>query len=170
MIKVPFWFLFVFLLPSFTAYAVPKNAPSAIAEASSENRFLFLTFYETDDVSLAAMLTTIINFKQSTPVKCTNYNAKMSDPKNKEIADKFGVRAADLPIVLAIAPTGAITGGYPKNVTGDQLNQSVNVTELMQKVLKSMQDQKVTLVALQNQSTMLNAESLQGVRRSIPEV
>ncbi|OGS36827.1 MAG: hypothetical protein A2293_04145 [Elusimicrobia bacterium RIFOXYB2_FULL_49_7] len=59
----------------------------------------------------------------------------------------------DLPLVLVFAPNGVVTGGFPKQVTSDQLKQSVNVSELMLKILKPLQEQKVVLVALQNQST-----------------
>ena len=66
-------------------------------------------------------------------------------------------------MVLIIAPNGAITGGFPKAITADQLKQSVSVSDLMLKTIKSLQEQKVALVALQNSSTKFNTESWAGV-------
>lgn len=148
-------------------YAAPANASVAIADAASTNQFLLLTFYESDNAEFATMTSTVSAFNRSTSARCVNYTANVSEQSNRELANKYGIRATDFPIVLIIAPTGAITGGYPKNVTGDQLNQSVNVSVLMQRVLKSLQDQKVTLVALQNKLTTANVESWQGVNEFV---
>jgi len=68
-----------------------------------------------------------------------------------------------LPLLLVVAPNGVVTGGHPANVTADQLKQSVSVSDLMLKVLKPLQEQKVALVALQNSSTKFSAESWAGV-------
>ena len=37
-----------------------------------------------------------------------------ADPAEKPIVDKFAVRGAPMPLVLAIAPTGAATRAFPK--------------------------------------------------------
>jgi hypothetical protein len=66
-------------------------------------------------------------------------------------------------MLLVIAPNGAVTGGSPKTVTTEQLNKNVSVSELMMKVIKSLQEQKVALVALQNPFTKFSAESWAGV-------
>jgi hypothetical protein len=142
-------------------YAAPMNAKSAIAEASTAGKFLCLIFYDTQDTSFNAMVATIVPFKKSSAKKVIVYKAKMSDPANKEIAEKYQVQG--LPFLLVFAPNEAITGGYPKTVTEDQLKQSLNISDLMCKIIKPLQEQKVALVALQNQSTKFNAESWQGV-------
>jgi hypothetical protein len=151
------------LLFSMATYAAPTNAKSAIAEASVAGKFLGLVFYQAQDASLTALSSSIAAFNKSSTKKITVYKAKLGDPANSEIVAKYGIQGTDLPLVLVIAPNGAITGGYPKNVTADQLKQSVDISDLMLKTLKPLQNQKVVLVALQNSTTKFNAESWAGV-------
>ncbi len=164
MSTLPVKFILGVLLSVMAAYAVPANASLAIAEASAAGKFLGLVFYETQDAPLAAMSSAVETFNRTSKKKITIYKAKPSDPANQEIAGKYGVQGAgDLPLILVIAPNGAITGGFPKTVTADQLKQSVGVSDLMLKTIKPLQEQKVALVALQNATTKFNAESWAGV-------
>ncbi len=149
------------LLYSVSSQAVPANAKSAIAEASAAGKFLCLIFYDTEDASLTGLSSAVKTFITSSKKKAAVYKAKISEPVNRELADKYQIQG--LPFLLVIAPNEAITGGYPKTVTDDQLKQSLSVSDLMCKVIKPLQEQKVALVALQNKSTNLNAESWQGV-------
>ncbi len=163
MTSKPFTFILGVLLYFVATSAAPANAKSAIAEASTAGKFLGLIFYEAQDSAFSMMSSTIAAFNKSLPKKMAVYNAKLSDPSNKEIADKYGIRPVNLPLVLVIAPNGVITGGYQSTVTAEQLKQGVSVSELMLKTLKPLQEQKVTLVAFQNATTKLNAESWSGV-------
>lgn len=151
------------LLLALATHAVPANAKSAISEASASEQFLFLIFYQTKDSSFISLSSTAEAVKKSSPKKIALFNAEIGDPANKDIADKYGILVQQLPLLLVIAPNGVVTGGHPGNVTADQLKQSASVSELMLKVLKPLQEQKVALVALQNASTKLNTESWAGV-------
>ena len=152
------------LLSAFAGYALPSNAQSAINEAAKAGQFLFITFHEAKDASFTKMASAIQTFKKSSKKKVAVFNAKVSDPANQDVVGKYGIPTGEeLPVVLVFAPNGVVTGGFPKTVTSDQLKQSVNVSELMLKILKPLQEQKVVLVALQNQSTLSNTESWSGV-------
>jgi hypothetical protein len=151
------------LLFAMVTYAVPTNAKSAISEASATGQFLFLTFYQSKDTSFASLSSTVAAMKKSSTKKFSIFNASINDPVNKEIADKYGIPISQLPLLLVIAPNGVVTGGFKANVSSDQLNQSVSVSDLILRILKPLQEQKVALVALQNTSTKLNTESWAGV-------
>jgi hypothetical protein len=146
-----------------TSYAVPTNAKSAIADASAAGQFLCLVFYETKDASFTAMSSSIETFIKTSTKNILVYNAKVGDPANQEVQDRYFVTKGDLPMLLVIAPNGAITGGSPKTVTADQLTQFTAFSDLMLKVVKPLQEQKVVLVALQNASTRFNTDSWAGV-------
>ena len=144
--------------------AQPANAKDAIDAAVKSGHYLFLVFYEKTDAAFTSISSTAKNFQNSSKTKISIYNAKLSEPENRETASKYGVKNNnDLPLMLIFAPNGVITGGFPTSVTSEQLKQSVSVSDLMLKILKSLQQQKIVLVALQNQTTKLNAESWQGV-------
>jgi hypothetical protein len=151
------------LLFATASEAVPTNAKSAIKEASVNGNFLLLTFYQTKDASFTALSSTISAFKKSSTKKIAVFDATLNDPTNKEIAAKYEIPTDKLPLLLVLSPNGVVTGGYPGSVTTDQIKQSVGVSDLMLKVLKPLQEQKVTLVALQNATTKQNSESWAGV-------
>jgi hypothetical protein len=158
-VKVILWCF----LSAMSTYAVPADAKTAIAEASASNRVLLLTFYEKEDASFTGMTATIAAFKKSSPTPCAVFNAKFSEPANAETAARYGVSAASLPLLLVIAPNGAVLGGYPNAVTADQLQRGMSTSELVTRILKPLQEQKVVLAVLQNGSTQFNAEAMQGV-------
>ena len=162
--KVPALLATACLLFSFASYAAPSNAKSALAEASAKGQFWGLIFYEAQDASLTAMLSFVKTFNKSSTKKIVAYNANLSDPANQELGGKYGIqRGGDLPMLLVIAPNGAITGGFSKTVTADQLKKSISISDLMLRTIKSLQEEKVTLVSLQNHATKFNAESWKGV-------
>ena len=49
---------------------------------------------------------------------------QITDPAEKQIVDKFGVSGAPMPLVLAIAPSGAVTKAFPKQFDEAQLQQA----------------------------------------------
>lgn len=161
--SIPAKLVFGVLCFAMATYAVQTNAKAALSEASANGQFLFLTFHKTKDASFTSLSSTAAAVKKSSTKKIAVFSAAISDPANKETADKYGIQAPQLPLLLVIAPSGVVTGGFPANVTADQLKQSVNISDLMLKVLKPLQEQKVALVALQNTSTKFNAESWAGV-------
>jgi len=156
-------FILGVLLLAMGTYSAPATAKSAMDEASAAGQFLCLIFFNAQSASSGELTAPIEAFKKTSSKKIVVYKADIGDPANQEIAGKYGVQGGNLPILLVVAPNGAITGGYPKTVTADQLKQSISVTDLMLKVIKPLQEQKVALVALQNASTKFNKESWQGV-------
>jgi hypothetical protein len=163
MYKIPLKTVITLLLITFSSYAASSTANAAIDKASAAGQFLCLIFYEAQDSSFNNISTSITTFSKSSTKKLSVFKAKLSDPSNKEIVDKYGIPSDQLPMLLVIAPNGAVTGGFPKSITADQLKQSVSVSELILKTIKPLQEQKVALVALQNASTKFNAESWAGV-------
>lgn len=140
------------------------DVTTAIEKASKDGQFLMLTFYEKSDPAFKEMSDVIKKFIKSKKNKVNFYNAKISKKPNQELADKYGVLKSHLPIVLVLAPNGAITGGFPNKVTTEKLKQCTSVSDLVLKTLKPLQEQKIVLVALQNKSTKFNAQSLKGVK------
>lgn len=151
------------LLFAVATYAVPTNAKSAIADAFAAGQFLCLVFYETKDASFTEMSSSIETFIKTSTNKISVYNAKAADPANQEVQDRYFITKGNLPMLLVLAPNGAVTGGSPKTVTADQMKQFTSFSDLMLKIIKPLQEQKVVLVALQNASTKFNKDSWAGV-------
>ncbi|MGE5343503.1 MAG: hypothetical protein ACM3SY_18700 [Candidatus Omnitrophota bacterium] len=151
------------LISSASSAANPVNAKTAMDLAMRSGKFISLIFYEKKDPAYHTMSTCIDNFAKSSQGKLIVHQSRVSDPREKEIVDRFDIRRARLPVILIIAPNGAVTAGYEQKVTLDQVKKSVEVPELMLKVLKPLQERKITLVLLQNEKTKFNKESSKAI-------
>lgn len=87
----------------------------------------------------------------------------ITDPSEAGIIAKFGVGKAPMPLVLAIAPNGAIVANFASNLTQQQILESF-VSPSMERLLKSLQQGRLVLLCVQNGNTRLNSEAMNGVR------
>ena len=60
-----------------------------------------------------------------------------------------------MPLVLAVAPNGAVTGGFPTTFEKQQLVDAI-ATPSTQKCLKALQDGKLVFLCVQNGETKSN--------------
>jgi len=86
----------------------------------------------------------------------------IADPAEKRIVDKFSVRGAPMPLVLAVAPTGAPTRAFPKQFEEAQFQQAF-VSPGTAKCMKAIMDRHLLLICVQNGKTQFNQEAMQGV-------
>ena len=87
----------------------------------------------------------------------------ITDSAEKAIVAKFDLSHAPMPLVLAMAPNGAITGGFPTKFEEQQLLDAF-ATPGTEKVMKPLQDGKLVFVCVQNDKTKSNDAAMQGVR------
>jgi hypothetical protein len=76
---------------------------------------------------------------------------QITDPAEKRIVDRYGVTRAPMPLVLAIAPCGAITKAYVKPFDENQLRTAF-VSPGSQLCLKALQDRKLVLACVVDQA------------------
>lgn len=152
-----------------SASPVPKAAPAggkgtaAMSRAAEANQYLFVFFHEKDeDATRTARTTFDESVKKITPALQTVV-VDRTDPAESEIVARFGVDRAPMPLVLAIAPNGAVTGGIKaSDLTEERLRDAIASAGL-QKCLKALQNRHLVLVCLQNASTQENDAAMKGV-------
>jgi hypothetical protein len=76
---------------------------------------------------------------------------QITDPAEKRIVDKYSVTRAPMPLVLAIAPCGAITKALTKTFDERQLRTAF-VSTCTQQCLKALQDRKLVLACVVDQT------------------
>lgn len=142
--------------------AIGKVA-SAMSSAAKDNQYLFVFFYEKDDAATRAARKTFDEaVKKITPAP-QSVAVDRTAPAEAEFVAKFGVGRAPMPLVLAIAPVGAVTGGFKAvDLTEERLRDAVASAGL-QKCLKALQDKRLVLVCLQNGQTQANEAAMKGV-------
>ncbi len=149
--------------------SAPKAAPAggkgagAMRQAASAKEYLFAFFYEKDDeVTRAARMTLDAALQKMTPVP-RSIAVDRTAAGEKEIVEKFGVGQAPMPLMLAIAPNGAVTSGLRAGDLTEQRLRDAVASPAMQQCLKALQERKLVFVCVQNGQTKSNEAAMKGV-------
>jgi hypothetical protein len=140
------------------------NGASALRHAAEAKQYLFVFVYEQeDDETRAARKKFEAAVAKVTPaVKLVRVDRSL--PEEKEIVEKFGLQTAPTPIVLAIAPNGAVTGSIKAGEIGEERLQAAVASTGLQQILKAVQEGRLGLVCLQNDQTKENDAAMKGVK------
>jgi len=143
-----------------------KPAPAALAElkkAAKANKYVFAFFHKQDNDQTTAMRTVLNAAMQRAGDRAALLEIDVLSATEKGIVEKFHVKNAPMPLLLAIAPNGAITAGFPYKADVDDLVDAL-VSPATAQCLKALQDDKLLFLCIQNDRTEQNAEAMQGVR------
>jgi len=136
---------------------------TAVERAAKDKKYLFIFFYS-DEGDQTASMRKIFNDAVSKASKTARrIEVSINDPVESALIDKFAVRGAPMPLVLAIAPNGAITGGLPAPFSEQQILDAF-ATPCTQVAVKALQENKVVLLCIQNRNTKLNDAAMKGVQ------
>ncbi len=143
--------LFALLAINWTAPAVtaasPSKAEQQISQAAAEQKYSFIVFYKKNDAATQAVVDTlaqgIANRKDEAVVVYVN----VADPAEKALVEKHKTARAPLPLTLAVAPNGAITGVFAQKLEAKHIDESF-VTPTTADCMKSLQDGKAVLLCV----------------------
>lgn len=122
-----------------------------LAQAASEERYTYLVFYRDDSPTTRAMAQTVKEALLKRPDAARSAYVQISNPSNKALADRYGVSRAPMPLTVAVAPNGAMTGIYPNKVTDQQLASAL-VTRSKASCMKAIQQNKLVFLCIQSSS------------------
>jgi hypothetical protein len=149
--------------PGYRVAARTSQAVSALDTAARSGKYLLVFFWKENDQQTQTMYGV---FKSATAKMAQSADAisvNTNDVREKAIVDKFGVDRAPMPLVLALAPNGAVTKGFPISFTEEQLLRDAFVSPGTAKCMKALQDRKLVLLCVQNQRTQFSQAAMQGV-------
>jgi len=136
---------------------------AALDRAAAAGKYLLLLFYRDDDDSTRAMRKVFTAAARKFEARANSIIINVTDDAEKDIVAKFGVGRAPMPLALVVAPTEAVTGGFPGKVTEEQLSGAF-VGQATASCLKALQDNKLVLLCVQNASTKSNDAALKGAQ------
>ena len=147
------------------AQATPARGKgtAAMQQAVSANKYLFAFFYEKDDDATRAARKTFDEAVKKITPEPESIAVDRTAAGEKEIVENFGVNRAPMPLVLAIAPNGAVTSGFKAADLTEQRLRDAVASPAMQQCLKALQEQKLVFICLQNGQTKANAAAMKGV-------
>lgn len=126
----------------------PVTGPEqAIQTASQDGKLLYLVFYRETDATTNTLLETVKT--ASTGQVGTSWaTVHVTDPAARAVAERFKVARAPMPMVMAIAPNGAVTGAFSKRVTKEALAGCI-VSPKKAECMAALQQDKLVLLCLQ---------------------
>ena len=128
-----------------TAAASTSKGMAAISAATRDGKYLFIFLWRENDVQTRSMYPV---FQATTTQWSGSTNAvsvQITDPAEKPMVDKFGVGRAPMPLVLALAPNGAVTKAFPVQFNASQLQQAF-VSPATARCMKALQERKLVLL------------------------
>lgn len=134
----------------------------ALDRVAKANKYAFVFFFRADDERTASMRAALESGVKDLSEKAEVIAVDVTNPLEKAAVDRFGISRAPMPLILAIAPTGAVTKSWFRNFHAKQLEQAF-VSPGEAGCLKALQDRKMVLVCVQNGKTTHNDEAMQGV-------
>jgi hypothetical protein len=135
----------------------------AIRKAADAKKYLFMFFSKADDAQTIAMRKVFDKAMGKVADRAQSVAVNVADSSEKDIVAKFDLSRAPMPLALAMAPNGAITGGFPTKFEEKQLLEAF-ATPVTEKVVKQLQDGKLVFVCIQNGKTKSNGVAMGGVR------
>ena len=140
-----------------------SRATAAMEKAAKDNKYLFIFFFAGQDENTSALSGVFQTALAKLSDRAKGITVNVTDPAEKPIVDKFGMRGAPMPLVLAIAPTGAATRAFAKKFDEAQFQQAF-VSPCTAKCMKVIQDRRMILLCVQNGSTQFSQDAMQGVK------
>ena len=140
-----------------------KNVVAALQQAADAKKHLFVFVHEKDDEQTREGRKTFDSAVRKLGDAVQWIAINKSAPSESEFVEKYGLKAAPMPIAIVFAPNGAIMGGFlGANLTEQQLLDAL-ASPGMQACLKALQDRKLVFLCAQNGMTKSNDTAMKGV-------
>ena len=138
-------------------------AQAAMKKAADAQKYLYLFVSENDSEETATAKRTVEAAATKVGDKADVAFIKKDSAAEKDIIEKLRLGGAPMPIVLTMAPNGAITGAYfGEKLKDPQLQDSIAGAG-EQQCMKTLQDGKLVFLCIQNGATKSNDVAMQGV-------
>ena len=136
---------------------------TALRNAAEENKYTFAFFYKEEDEGTQEMRQLFETAMEKVAARAEHVVLNAEDPSEKDIVNRYGVDRSPMPLVLAVAPNGALTRGLPRRFSEKELMASF-ASPCMERCLLGVQESRLVAVCIQNASTQFNTEAMEGVR------
>tara|TARA_R110002111_G_C6007511_1_gene374233 strand:+ start:8489 stop:9283 length:795 start_codon:yes stop_codon:yes gene_type:complete len=117
------------------------------AAASKQNKYTFIMFWKDQDDATKAMWNNLQQNLAGKTDTTTFVAVNTNDPAEENLVKEYGVSRAPMPLTLAIAPNGAITGSFVKQINADYIQQSF-VSPAKSRCMLTLQSRKMVLLCV----------------------
>ena len=132
-----------------SARAAVSPGQAAVGRAAAANKYLFIFFWKEQNRQTDAVWKAFQPAIGRLGGTADSVAVRTEDPAEKALVDRYGASRAPMPLILAIAPNGAITKAFPGTFDERQLAAAM-VSPCTQQCLKVLQDRKLVLLCVQD--------------------
>lgn len=119
--------------------------PTTPSESRAVEKFTFLLFVREQNANSERITNELRTALAEHAERAQWRTVQTSDPRNAQVIQQYQLSRAPMPLVLCVAPNGAVTGVMPGRVTAKQVEASL-VTPTMTRCMKSLQAGKIAVV------------------------
>ncbi|QDU74266.1 hypothetical protein Pan97_12730 [Bremerella volcania] len=135
------------LLSLYSVSFAQADAGATLQQAQQAGQFTFIVFYKDNSPQTQKMLQVVQQSISDQPQQATLATASMASAQGQALAEKFQVSRAPMPMTVAVAPNGAVTGLFPRQVAKANIDAAI-VPPVMMECMKELQAQKLVFVCL----------------------
>lgn len=128
-----------------------SQGQAAIDRAGTAHKYVFIFFWREKNPQTDKVWNVFQPAAARLADSAEVVSIQITGPAEKQVVDKYGVSRAPMPLVLAVAPCGAITKAFTKAFDENQLRAAF-VSPCMQLCLKALQNRKLVLVCVVDQA------------------
>jgi hypothetical protein len=154
--------LFSVLMTALLASDCSAKNTAGLDPPSRETRYHFLLFWKQSDVATSQAKQTLDAFAAQRDGQLVVSDIRVGDPAQKNLVKKYGVSRAPMPLILAVAPNGAVTTAIMHPIDDKKLAEAI-VSSASADCLKGMQDGKIVFVCVNRQRTKAEQSAFEGV-------
>lgn len=133
------------------AQTTSADAQQTLAQASTQQKYTFLLFYKGNNAATQTMLQTLKDGLANRNDEATIAYVDANSPNHQALVQRYGLARAPMPLTIAIAPNGAMTGLFAAKITEQKIANAF-VTPTMAQCMKSMQQGRLVLVCVSSAS------------------
>jgi hypothetical protein len=136
---------------------------AAMEQAAREKKYLFAFFWKDESSETANLKKVFEGAMRKVEDRANSIQVCITDSSESGIVETFDLKRAPMPLAIAIAPNGAIMGGFPQKFDEDNLLNAFG-SPCTEQCMKTMQEGNLVLLCVQNKSTASNEEAMKGVK------
>jgi hypothetical protein len=131
----------------------PPSLQTTLEQSAAARAFTFVVFHRDGGDAARDLARQVEGELKAYPSQAVLATARVDDPAEKILVEKFGIARAPMPMVVVVAPNGAVTGLFPKAMSTEQASAAI-VPPTMMKCMKELQDKKLVFVCLTRTDTV----------------
>jgi hypothetical protein len=133
------------------AAASAAQTEDVVKQAAAANKYVFLFFWKENSPQTGKAWGELKPAVAKMADMAVFVSIRITNPAEKQIVDKYGVSRAPMPLVLAIAPSGAVTKSFTKTFDEKELLTAL-VSPCAERCLRALQSRKLVFVCVVDQA------------------